>query len=318
MKFMVRLFLMLLLLAVGVVFYSFHVARTPFVAQETTVVIERGTGARAMLEQLHQQGVLPAPWKIMLPVVMRGDYRSFKAGEYRFAQGLAPQQVVASLARGEVVVHAFTVPEGWNVAQLRAGLLREPLLTGDLPAIIPEGSVSPTTIHFHRGDSRASVVERLQAQQRTILEAAWQRRVEDLPVATPEQALILASIVEKETGIADERGIVAAVFVNRLRMGMMLQSDPTVAYGIAPHGLGRALTSGDLKRDTPYNTYTRVGLPPTPICNPGAESIAAVVNPPVSDALYFVATGNGGHHFARTLAEHNLNVSRYRAALRAK
>lgn len=317
MKYLAGLVVVGVLVAAGFAVFSFQTYRTPYVAADTAIVIARGTGGRAMLQQLHTQGVLPAPWKILLPIVLSGQQGQFKAGEYQFVQGLTPQQVVATIVKGEVIVHSVTIPEGWSVAQARAILLKEPLLEGDLPAAIAEGSLAPDTVHFSRGDSRASIIRRLQNRQRAILSAAWMHRADDLPLASPEQALVLASIVESETGIEAERRRVAAVYINRLRQGMALQADPTVAYGVAPQGMTRALSRADLARDTPYNTYLHPGLPPGPICNPGQASIAAALNPLPSDELFFVATGHGGHWFAKSAAEHARNVARYRAALRA-
>lgn len=313
MRIILGIIVALTLLAGAAALYSLTAYRAPSVAADTQVTIARGTGVRAMLEQLHGEGVVPAPWKIMLPLLLSGEYRTLKAGEYAFDAGLSPRQVMGMIARGEVVVHAITIPEGWSVAQVREALMAEPLLTGTLPATIEEGSLLPETVHFQRGDRRASIIERLQAQQRDVLQQAWQQRAQDLPFSTPHEALILASIVEEETGEADERRRVAAVYVNRLRRGMLLQADPTVAYGIAPQGMTRSLTRNDLKRDTPYNTYTRAGLPPGPICNPGQAAIEAAMHPLVTDELYFVATGTGGHLFARSLREHEANVAKYRA-----
>lgn len=318
MKIMLRLFVLALLLGIGFVVYSFYVFRTPSVAAERTVFIERGTGGRAMLQQLHEAGILPAPWKIALPVGISGSYRQFKAGEYQFGEGLNPQQVIASIVKGEVIVHSVTIPEGWNVAQVRAILQKEPLLTGELPAVIAEGSLATDTMHFERGESRANIIKRLQEQQADILSDAWSRRDEGLPIASPEQAMILASIVEEETGVDAERRRVAAVYTNRLRIGMPLQADPTVAYGIAPEGLTRPLSRRDLKRNTAYNTYIHPGLPPGPICNPGKASIEAALHPLATDELFFVATGNGGHWFAKTEKEHLVNVAKYRAIQRSR
>lgn len=306
-----------LLLAAGFALYGFHAYRQPSVAADRSVLIERGTGARAMLAQLHRENIIPAPWVIALPIALSGDYRSFKAGEYAFVAGLSPRQVLARIAQGAVVVHAVTIPEGWNVAQVRAALLAEPLLTGDVPAMA-EGSIAPDTVHFQRGDARAALVARMQQSQQERLQLAWRARAEGLPLASPQEALTLASIVEEETGVADERARVAAVYLNRLRLGMKLQADPTVAYGVAPAGMTRPLSRADLHRDTPYNTYVRAGLPPGPICNPGRASIEAVMRPAETDALFFVATGTGGHWFAATVEEHHKNVAKYRAARRAQ
>lgn len=316
MKMLMRVLTFCFILLAGWVAFSAYLYRAPGNAPETSIVIERGTGARATLAQLHEAGLLPAPWKIILPIMVDGELRKLKAGEYQFEDGLSPAQVIHHIARGQVVVHAVTIPEGFSVAQVRRVLEDEPLLTGAVPAVIAEGSIAPDTLHFQRGDSRAELVARLQDRQQDVLDHAWEQRAPGLPLASKEEALTLASIVEEETGVDDERGRVAAVYINRLRMGMPLQADPTVAYGIAPQGLDRPLTRNDLKRDSPYNTYLHPGLPPGPICNPGRASIAAVMNPPSTDELFFVATGTGGHWFARTLSEHSKNVARYRAAVR--
>lgn len=311
------LLLLGLTITVGFTAYSFYQYRTPSVSQETTIFIEPGTGGRAILKQLHEAALIPEPWKILLPIGLRGDYKSFKAGEYRFAQGLTPSQIFTSIARGAVVIHAVTVPEGFTVAQVRALLLKEPLLSGELPASIPEGSLAADTMHFQRGDTRISLITRMQKEQTERLTSAWQQRADDLPLATPQDALTMASIVEEETGVPAERARVAAVYLSRLRRGMLLQADPTVAYGIAPGGMTRALTRRDLMRNSPYNTYLHAGLPPGPICNPGKASIDAVMHPAQTDELYFVATGTGGHYFARTVQEHEQNVRRYRQAQKA-
>ncbi len=289
-------------------------------AAPKTVVIVPGTGVRGTLHQLRAEGAVPPLPLIALPLLLTSDYHALKAGEYEFAAGMSPAQVLAKIIRGEVVVHKLTIPEGWNSGQLRAALMDEPLLSGELPSMIAEGSALPDTLYFSRGETRSSVLARMQKAQQALLAALWEKRAPGLPISTPEEAVILASVVEKETGLAEERPLVAGVFINRLRIGMKLQSDPTVVYGMElAHGgkpLGRALTRADLLADTPHNSYTRTGLPPTPICHPGKAALEAVLNPAATDALYFVATGTGGHRFAATLAEHERNVAAYRAALR--
>lgn len=314
------LFLFLSVVAAVAAFsaYSFYVWHKPSVATDTLIVVEPGTGTRGILASLHQQQLLPETWKIALPFVANGNLRSLKAGEYQFDAGMTPNQVLDAIARGAVVVHSVTIPEGFTVAQVRARLMAEPLLTGDMPAAIPEGSLFPDTWQFQRGEARASVIERMRARMQTELGKAWEARETDLPITSSQEALILASIVEEETGVPEERPEVAGVYLNRLRIPMRLQSDPTVAYGIAPGGMNRMLTKRDLERDTPYNSYTRDGLPPGPICNPGLASIHAVLHPKKTDALYFVATGDGGHRFAATAKEHEANVRAYRAVQRAQ
>lgn len=304
--------------AVGVSVYQYKNTRTQ---AEVALVIAPKTGTRAMLVQLHEAGLVPHPMLTVIPMLMNADYKRLQAGEYLFAAGSTPAQVIEKIARGEVVVHKITIPEGWNNAQVRAALMAEPLLTGEVPATIPEGSLLPDTMHFARGEARANVIARMQKAQTELMEKLWPARAEGLPIATPAEAIILASVIEKETGEIDERGLVAGVFVNRLRIGMMLQSDPTVVYGIeaaqAHAPMGRLLTRGDLQRDTMFNSYMRAGLPPTPICNPGRAALEAALHPQTTDAFYFVATGNGGHRFAATLKEHEANVAAYRAALKA-
>ncbi|MBN8544301.1 MAG: endolytic transglycosylase MltG [Alphaproteobacteria bacterium] len=320
-KWLIGGIVVLALIALGFVAFSYqqyHAARD-YIEAEKTVVIASGTGARAIIRQLHEAGVIPAPWLIALPMMLGHDATSLKAGEYQFTSGLSARDVLQKISRGEVVVHKVTIPEGWNLRQIREAFMAEPLLSGDFPAHVSEGSIFPETELFQRGESRTDVIERLQKRMRDALNDAWKKRAEDLPFATKEEALILASIIEEETGVPEERGRVAAVFVNRLRDGMMLQTDPTVVYGIEQQlgrEMGRQLFKGDLQRDHPWNTYTRTGLPPTPICSPGLDSIQAALNPPHSDEYYFVAKGDGGHYFARNLREHNANVAKYKAKLK--
>lgn len=316
-RFAIFLFCFLALFVAGLVGFSFYQWHKPGVPAATTTVIAPGTGTRAILAQLHAEGITPPPATILLPFLLSDNPRSLKAGEYEFAAGSNANLVLAKIASGKVVAHAVTIPEGFSVAQVRARLLAEPLLTGELPARIPEGSLFPDTWIFQRGESRAALIARMQARMEKELAAAWAARMPDLPLRTPQEALVLASIVEEETGIAAERALVAGVYIHRLRLPMRLQSDPTVAYGIAPGGMTRMLTTGDLGRDHPYNTYTRDGLPPGPISNPGRASLEAVMHPAATKALYFVATGDGGHRFAETHAEHERNVRAYRAAQRA-
>lgn len=313
-------FVALVLLVVGFVVVSFsqYTGSREYAETEKTVFIKPGTGGRAILHQLHAEGVIPAPWVITLPMMLGHDATSLKAGEYLFTSGMSPHEVLSKISAGEVVPHKITIPEGWKVYQIRSLLEKEPLLSGELPPNITEGSIFPETELFQRGEERASVVARMQKRMREALDDAWKDRADNLPFTTKREALILASIVEMETGVPEERGHVASVFINRLRDGMRLQTDPTVVYGIEQeHGImERALTTNDLARDTPWNTYTRDGLPPTPICSPGLASIKAVLNPPHSDDYYFVAKGDGGHYFAENLREHNANIVKYKAKLR--
>jgi len=221
------------------------------------------------------------------------------------------------------VAHRLTIAEGLQTTQILAQITAAPQLTGSVlgeDQVLPqEGALLPETYHFSRGDSRAELVARMGRDMRQVMAAAWAGRAAGLPFKSAEEALIMASSVERETSLAGERPHVAGVFVNRLRLGMLLQSDPTVAYGINPDGpLGRPLTRADLKTDHPYNTYVRKGLPPGPISNPGRAAIEAVLRPMATDDLYFVADGAGGHVFAKTLAQHNRNVAKWRKLERAR
>ena len=280
-----------------------------------TVVLPRGSGLAGIAERLAEAGVIDRPRRLVLAARLAGRDRALKAGEYAFGPGLTPDEVLRLLEQGSVVLHPVTVAEGLTVTEVFALLAAHPVLSGELPPPPPEGSLLPETYLVPRDEPRARLVARMQADMGRALEHAWANRAADLPLGGPQEALILASIIEKETAIAAEYPLVAAVFVNRLRKGMPLQTDPTVIYalteGEAP--LGRALTRRDLAVDHPYNTYRNPGLPPGPIANPGRGALEAAVRPADVDYLYFVADGSGGHAFARTLAEHNRNVARWRA-----
>lgn len=285
-----------------------------------TVLLKRGQSFQAIVDELEQQGVIDRPLLFRGIAALLRQGRNFKAGEYQFAAGITPKAVMRMVAQGKVLVRKITIPEGLTVREITKLLMNEPVLEGEVPAGIAEGSLLPETYQFIYGDKREDLVRKMQADMRALVDELWQKRQQGLPYDTVEKAVIMASIVEKETGVATERGRVASVFVNRLRRGMRLQSDPTVAYGVElalGNPLGRPLTIEDLKTPTAYNTYMIDGLPPAPIANPGRASLEAVMNPPDSEYLYFVATGDGGHNFAATLAEHNRNVAAYRRKIRA-
>jgi UPF0755 protein len=292
---------------------AFLVERGPSVT-ETVVVLPRGAGLDEITARLNAAGVIERPWLFRLAVRLQSQDRALKAGEYAFPAGATPASVINMLARGETVARRLTVAEGLTVAEVFRLLADTEGLSGELPDLPPEGSLLPETYFFALGDERAALVRRMQRGMRQLLDELWPARAAALPLADRQQALILASIVDKETGVAQERGAVAAVFHNRLRRGMRLQSDPTVIYGLtAGDGpLDRELTRIDWQHDSPYNTYRIYGLPPGPIGNPGRAALEAVLNPDDVDYLYFVADGSGGHAFGRTLAEHNRNVARWR------
>lgn len=288
-------------------------------SEEATLVVPRGAGLVTIGEQLAEAGVVSDARIFVFGVRLFAEPTALKAGEYVFAPGSSMEEVAALIASGQTVVHRLTVPEGLTSAEIVALLEATGPLEGPIGEVPPQGSLLPETYHFHRGDSRAEVLERMRQSMETALQEVWEARAGNLPLNSPEEVVTLASIVEKETGVDGERALVAGVFVNRLNRGMPLQSDPTVVFGItegkAP--LGRALTRKDLDRPTPYNTYQISGLPPGPIANPGRAALEAAVNPAETEYLYFVAAGDGGHAFARTLPEHNRNVARWRRHLRS-
>ncbi|WP_122465136.1 MULTISPECIES: endolytic transglycosylase MltG [Brevundimonas] len=281
---------------------------------QTIVVLPSGAGVDAIGVRLHQAGVIRSTDLFKAAVALTGADRRIRAGEYEIPDRASLSGVIDMLVNGRVVRHFVTIPEGWSSAQAVDILNDEPVLTGEVADIPEEGSLWPETYEVTRGETRASVIRRMQQAQEENLAELWATaRGPRSVVRTPEEALILASIVEKETGVQAERPRVAAVFSNRIRQGMRLESDPTVVYGVSQgRPLGRGLRLSELQADTPWNTYLNGGLPPTPIANPGREAIEAVLNPPASNEFFFVADGTGGHVFARTFDEHLVNVARWR------
>lgn len=292
--------------------YAEYVKPGPTIA-ETTVVIPQGKGVEAIANTLAEEGIIRDPLIFRLGVRLSRVDTALKAGEFAFPHGVSAKGAAEVLIKGKTVVRRLTIAEGLTSVQVFDQLVATNGLeeTFDVPV---EGSILPETYHFSYGDTREAIVGRMVKAMDKTLSELWRNRADGLPLKSPQDALILASIVEKETGVRAERARVAGVFVNRLRKGMRLQSDPTVVYGLTEGEgpLGRALTRADLKTDHPYNTYTNNGLPPGPICNPGLAAIRAVLNPIKTDELYFVADGNGGHVFAKTLKEHNRNAARWR------
>jgi UPF0755 protein len=291
-----------------------YMVRAGPAAAETVVVLPRGADLGQIATMLVDAGVIDHPWLFRLAVRVLGRDRDLKAGEYAFPARATPQGVIAMLAKGETVARRLTVPEGLTVAEVFQLLQNTPALDGELPPPPEEGSLLPETYFYAFGDSRVGLVRRMEDAMRRTLDELWAQRASGLPFRTRREALILASIVDKETGVANERDKVAAVFINRLRRGMRLQADPTVIYGLTEGDgvLGRELNRRDWEDASAYNTYLIDGLPPGPIGNPGRASIEAVLRPANVDYLYFVADGSGGHAFARTLAEHNRNVAQWR------
>jgi UPF0755 protein len=291
-----------------------------------SIEIPRGQPFATTLEELAARGVLRHPFWLRAYARFTGADARIKAGEYAVPPGTTPRALLALLESGDVVQHSITIVEGWTFRDLRRALEREPHIDNTLagrddaevmaalgePGQAPEGLFFPDTYLFGKGTPDVEILRESRARMRRELDAAWQGRADGLPVGTPYEALILASIVEKETALAPERARIAGVFATRLRRGMRLQTDPTVIYGLGARYDGN-LRRADLERDGPYNTYTRAGLPPTPIALPGAESLRAAMDPDERGELYFVATGlpDGSHEFSRTLVEHEAAVRRY-------
>jgi UPF0755 protein len=282
-----------------------------------TIIIPRGTGVAAIANTLEEEGLLEHPMVFKLANRFVEGGAALQAGEYEFAARSSPRDIMEKMIRGDTVKRRVTVAEGLTTREILALVQQAEGLEGDIPeelANLSEGQLLPETYFYSWGDSREDIVRRMVTAMDKAIEDAWAKRGEDLPFDTPEEAVVLASIVEKETGVAAERPRVAGVFVNRLKQDMLLQSDPTVIFAItngdAP--LGRPLSRADLEVKSDYNTYVKVGLPPGPIANPGVASLEAAVRPAPTQDLYFVADGSGGHAFAATLAEHNRNVAKLR------
>jgi UPF0755 protein len=281
--------------------------------QDKVVNVPRG-GMRDTAELLAREGVIDQPWLFVAGATLMKARDDLKYGEYQFRKGASLRDVVDTLMEGKVVQHGFTVAEGLTSDQIVARLLENPVLTGNIREIPREGTLLPETYRFTRGTSREEMIKRMQAAQRRAVQEAWDRRNPDLPIRSPEQLVTLASIIEKETGKPEERTRVAAVFVNRLKQKMRLESDPTIIYGLVggKGALGRPIMASEIRQPTPYNTYVIDGLPPGPIANPGRASLEAAVSPARTKELFFVADGTGGHAFSENYEQHRRNVEKLR------
>jgi UPF0755 protein len=278
----------------------------------TTVILRKGAGVAEVGADLQQAGVIPSAPLFMAAAQLTGAAHKLRAGEYAFPSRASLAQVIRRIRLGQVVHHRVTIPEGLSAKQVAEVLDHAPVLTGP-PVSPPEGSVLPETYEVVRGESRAAVLARMSEARDRLLATLWAHRRPGLPYADANQAVTLASIVEKETALDDERPKVAAVYLNRLRQGMKLEADPTVIYAVTGGlPLGHPIRESELQSASPYNTYLNTGLPPGPIDNPGRASLAAVMDPPDTKDLYFVADGTGGHVFSATLAQHEKNVARWR------
>lgn len=328
MRFVSGLFTLLLFLMLatgGLAALLYHQFETPGpLAVSRVIAVPKGEGRIAIATRLEKEGAISNRWAFIANYLIRGAIGpkplELKAGDYEIKKNASMADIMEMLTQGRGVLSKLTIPEGLTSLQIVEKLRAEDGLVGDITEIPPEGTLLPDTYRFSKGMDRRELLERMQGEMQRFLTTAWERRQPSLPIATPEEAIIFASIVEKETGRADERGRVAAVFMNRLKKGMRLQSDPTVIYGIVggQGTLGRSITRADLDQKTSHNTYQIGGLPPTPICNPGRSAIEATLNPPTTTDLYFVADGTGGHTFSDTLKEHNAAVTNWRKVERER
>ena len=312
----ITLLLLLMIGAGAVYYYGRQVLEAPGPLQEDKIVNIPRAGKRDIADTLNKEGVIDVnPWVFIGSVYALKAAADLKPGEYAFQKNASLRDVIGVIVEGKVVQHSVTIPEGLTSEQIVARLSDNDIFAGSVREIPREGTLLPETYKFPRGTSRDQVIQRMQQAQKRVLTDIWERRSPDLPVKTPEQLVTLASIVEKETGKPDERSRVAAVFVNRLRQKIKLQSDPTIIYGLVggKGTLGRPIKRSEIAQPSPYNTYVIEGLPPGPISNPGRASLEATANPARTRDLYFVADGSGGHAFTETYGEHQKNVAKLRA-----
>lgn len=291
---------------------------------DDTHVVKPGSTMRAFARELHRKSILPDRYSLVVLAYLKGQARDLKAGEYRFEHGMTQLELLEQVVAGKVVEYPLALIEGWTFDQLLKAINNAPKLVRALeglsheqimarlgyPGLHPEGQFYPDTYYYSAGTPDISLLSRAFNRMQARLRMEWHNRMKGLPLDNPYQALTLASIVEKETGLVRERKLIAGVFINRLRLGMRLQSDPTVIYGLG-HAFDGDLRRRDLVRDSPYSTYTRTGLPPTPIAMPGGDALHAVMHPASTKALYFVSRGDGSHEFSETLHEHNKAVIKY-------
>ena len=288
------------------------------IEQETTFLVPPGASLTAVAQKLEEEGLVTSADGFLLNARIFGRGDPVHAGEFMLTPDMDQGDILAAFQQGDVIRRFVTIPEGMPSIMVRERLMAQELLTGDVD-IPPEGSVLPATYDFERGEPRQAVLERMQAAMTVYLAEAWEGRRADIAVSTPQEAVILASVVEKETGKPSERGKIAGLYSNRLNRGIRLQADPTIIYPITQgKPLGRRIRRSEIDAVNDYNTYTRDGLPAGPITNPGRESIAAVLNPERTDALFMVADGTGGHAFARTYEQHNANVAQWRQIRRER
>ncbi|MBR0776143.1 endolytic transglycosylase MltG [Bradyrhizobium diazoefficiens] len=313
----ITLLLIAMIGAGAVYYYGRQVLEAPGpLAEDKIVNIPQRAGKRDIAETLNREGVTDVnPWVFIASVAALKASSDLKPGEYAFQKNASLRDVIATIVEGKVVQHAVTIAEGLTSEQIVARLSDNEIFTGSVREVPREGTLLPETYKFPRGTTREQVIQRMQQAHKRVLAEIWERRSQDLPVKSPEQLVTLASIVEKETGKPDERSRVAAVFVNRLKQKIKLQSDPTIIYGLVggKGTLGRPIKRSEITQPSPYNTYVIEGLPPGPISNPGRASLEAAANPARTRDLYFVADGTGGHAFTETYDAHQKNVAKLRA-----
>jgi len=309
-----------IVLLLGIIIYfnspnSYH-------SEDKSFVIEKGMTFREVVDKLYAEKIIKSPTNFLyLSRLIKGPNFKVRYGEYFFEKNTSYYKILNKTIRGYIFFRKITIAEGLSSKSAVAILNGSSGLIGEIPASIPEGSILPETYFYSFNDSKSATLRRMQNSMKKTIDRLWESRDQSIPIKTKEQAIILASIVEKETGIAEERPKVASVFINRLRKGMKLQSDPTIIYSYAfgDKRLERPIRQSDIRNSSPFNTYYIYGLPPAPICNPGVASIKAVLNPPQTEYLYFVATGvNGGHYFSSNIRDHNDSVAKYRNALQTK
>lgn len=324
--FIIGLAVAFLAAAAGYLWFKAEITKSVSLTKPQLFIINKGQGVSAIADKLSQNRIIDHALVLQLAARLQDNHTSLQAGEYRIEPGMTISSLLQLFSNGQTYQRQITIPEGLTSWQILQILQIAPAMEGNIETMPDEGSLMPETYNYQYGDSRHDIALRMQNAMRVFLDQAWEGRENNLPLKSKEEALILASIVEKETGVGGERKKVAGVFINRLRKGMKLQSDPTVIYGLTggqiqnegQGPLGRRLLRKDLEHDSPYNSYKYAGLPPGPIANPGRSSIEAVLHPEAHDFIYFVADGSGGHAFAKTLDGHNSNVAKWRKIRRAK
>lgn len=316
----------------GAVFFLSAVERAGPTLESRTFVVESGSSGAQIGDKLAREQFINDALLFRIANRLFANGESLRAGEYSIPAAASVRDIVRMMTSGDALLHAITFHEGITIAAAMKLIAENEVLTGDLPEAPPEGSILPETYHVQRGMTRAALLQQMREAHDEAVAEIWERRQPNLPLATPDDLVKLASIVERETGVGNERPLVAAVFINRLRMPMRLETDPTIIYGVClrfpnrcadgrlvdAQGRRRTIRQSEIDMNTGYNTYRIDGLPPTPIANPGRAALEAAANPAVSNALYFVADGSGGHAFAATLAEHNANVARWRTIERER